>query len=326
MILRVSTINQAYTREAFGMRRTQHKQQIGFTLVELITTLAVIAILLAFLIPALTAVQKTAMNVKQKAQFHTISLGLESFHQDNGYYPPSQYTGHGYYSAAERLAEAIIGQDGLGFHPSSRFTTNALADLDGDGDGEPLYQSHPNFATDSYYTGANAGNVALNLQLRTGPYLELEGANAVQIQHIYGDNTVMRMDSFVLVDMFKIKPLGTGRQTGMPILYYRADPTKVGHSAADEFAIENSTYNVRDALHVFNATTKGIAGLYVPFISTTVFHPMAANPQAFYNATVNPSFTAPLRPYRAESFILHSAGPDGLYGTIDDIFNFDSGK
>lgn len=312
------------------MRRAHDKKRIGFTLVELITTIAVIAILMAFLIPALTAVQKTALTVKQRAQFHTIGLGLEAFNQDNGYYPPSSYAGYGYYTAAERLAEAMIGQDGLGFHPSSTFKAYGIADLDGDGDGEPLYRNHPNFNTDTYYTG-NAGNVELNLQARTGPYLELEGANAVQLMHIYTDNTSvigdLRPDSRVLVDMFsKVKHLGTGKQTGMPILYYRADSSKVGHSAA---TMDASTYNVGDALYVFNATTKGIAGLPVPFIGPGSVHPMAANAdghQLFYNATANPNFSNPLRPYRAESFILHSAGPDGLYGTTDDIFNFDSGK
>jgi prepilin-type N-terminal cleavage/methylation domain-containing protein len=312
------------------MRRAEHNNRIGFTLVELITTLAVIAILMAFLIPALTAVQKTAVTVRQKAQFHTISLGLEAFNQDNGYYPPSAYVSspvNTYYTASERLAEAMIGQDGLGFHPSSRFTTTALADLNGDGQPEPLYRNYANFENFAYYQ--LPGNMEANLKIRTGPYLELEGANAVQLQHIYGTAVIgsLRADSLVLVDMFsKVKHLGTGKQTGMPILYYRADSSKVGHSAANDLAIENSTYNVRDALYVYNLSNNGIARLPVPFIGPGSIHPMADNPQLFYNATINPNFNNPQRPYRAESFILHSAGPDGLYGTTDDIFNFDSGK
>jgi len=43
----------------------------------------------------------------------------------------------------------------------------------------------------------------------------------------------------------------------------------------------------------------------------------------FYDQTQNTNFVSPPRPYRADSFILHSAGPDGLYGTVDDVFNFD---
>jgi hypothetical protein len=37
----------------------------------------------------------------------------------------------------------------------------------------------------------------------------------------------------------------------------------------------------------------------------------------------NPNFTSPPRPYKNDSFILQCAGPDALYGTQDDIFNFD---
>ena len=37
---------------------------------------------------------------------------------------------------------------------------------------------------------------------------------------------------------------------------------------------------------------------------------------------LNKQVTTIKRPYRAGSFILVSAGKDGLYGTADDIFNF----
>jgi len=37
-------------------------------------------------------------------------------------------------------------------------------------------------------------------------------------------------------------------------------------------------------------------------------------------------FDIPPRPYRSDSFILLSAGPDGLYGTGDDVFNFDEAE
>jgi len=37
---------------------------------------------------------------------------------------------------------------------------------------------------------------------------------------------------------------------------------------------------------------------------------------------LNPNINVLKRPYRADSFILLSAGPDALYGTPDDILNF----
>ena len=63
----------------------------AFTLVEILTTMVIIGILLAVLIPALNQVNKSAMNVKQKAQFHTLEMGLETFRTDTGDYPSSYF-------------------------------------------------------------------------------------------------------------------------------------------------------------------------------------------------------------------------------------------
>lgn len=301
------------------MKRAKSKKWTGFTLVELLTTLAVVGILLALLIPALTAVQKTAINVKQKAQFHTIGLGLEAFRSDRGDYPPSEYgSNYGLYTASQRLAEAMVGQDGLGFHSDSVFNENGYYA------GMPLYRNDPQFET--FYPDDVSKQA--NLNARVGPYLELESANAVQLGSIYGTGTgldSLRPDSFVLVDMFrKVKHLGTGKQIGMPILYYRANKTRVDHNAANP---DGSTYNVLDSIVTSTAAT-GIVSQDVPFAPADTKHPLSAtaNFPLFYNAIANPNFNNPVRPYRAESFILHSAGPDGLYGTIDDVFNFDSEK
>jgi len=53
---------------------------------------------------------------------------------------------------------------------------------------------------------------------------------------------------------------------------------------------------------------------------------MRSNYTLFYSRIRNPNFTSPDRPYRSESFILQSAGYDGLFGTADDVYNFDEGK
>jgi hypothetical protein len=45
-------------------------------------------------------------------------------------------------------------------------------------------------------------------------------------------------------------------------------------------------------------------------------------PVLFYKETWNQNVQVPgNRPYRADSYILMSAGFDGLYGTKDDVFN-----
>jgi len=64
-----------------------------------------------------------------------------------------------------------------------------------------------------------------------------------------------------------------------------------------------------------------------PPFDSSLKHPLSIKAPAcfkiFYERTWNKNFTAPNRPYNADTFILHSAGLDGLYGTADDVFNFD---
>ena len=43
----------------------------------------------------------------------------------------------------------------------------------------------------------------------------------------------------------------------------------------------------------------------------------------FEKMIVNENLTTIRRPYRADSYILISAGKDGDFGTADDVFNFD---
>jgi hypothetical protein len=51
-------------------------------------------------------------------------------------------------------------------------------------------------------------------------------------------------------------------------------------------------------------------------------HPLA-DPKRFYMDTQSDKIVTKSRPYNADRFILISAGKDGLYGTADDICNFD---
>jgi hypothetical protein len=46
------------------------------------------------------------------------------------------------------------------------------------------------------------------------------------------------------------------------------------------------------------------------------------HPLDFYSYIRDPKVLARAWPYRPDSYILISAGPDGLYGTNDDIRNF----
>lgn len=295
----------------------------GFTLVELMVVLLVIGVLLTLLLPALNMVKNGTQRVRQKAQFHTIEVGLEGYRSEFGDYPPSYgpypaLTGAQpevyYYYGAQRLAEALMGRDGFGFHPKSQFRRDGLGDMNGDGvinNDETVYHAGTDLAI-----GAFTETSQQNLKARKGPYVELENANAIRLE-AYGtlytgfDPTG---ETYVFADQFRIiKSVLDSKRIGMPILYYKANTSNFDHTSTG--AITQPTDNVymaTDNLDFYNYGT----------------HPMAAGLAGWFDKTRNPAFpmTPYPRPYRHDSFILHSAGPDGLYGSEDDIFNFDASE
>jgi prepilin-type N-terminal cleavage/methylation domain-containing protein len=310
------------------------KQIHGFTLLEILTAMAVVAIMIGLLIPAIGAVQKMAQTVKQKSQFNAIEMALEAFRTDWGEdYPPSSYTRNGDpaptsyvsdgYCGAQKLAEAIIGMDGFGFHPKSQWRSDGLQDTDGNGTGDvPLYIGAAGYAA---LTPTEKDE---NIKARKGPYLELEKANAVKINSLYlpGHDVFSALagNTFVLCDMFgTAKNLSTSKKTGMPILYFRADTNNILHEPTTLGIFPwasgaNSTSP--DAIYNVNENS--------PFLNYSppwgnISHPMGLDRSLFYKRIWNPNFTSPQRPYRAQSFIMLSAGADGLYGTLDDVYNID---
>jgi len=114
----------------------------------------------------------------------------------------------------------------------------------------------------------------------------------------------------------------------MPVLYYKANTTNLFHIPSllpQDLArnIYNSLDNQMlidlglpwDPFHTHPLATTG--GLPTPDEEPT-------EPRKFYDQTRNPDFDALNgRPYKADSFILMSAGFDGLYGTKDDVFDFE---
>ena len=113
----------------------------GFTIVELLTVMGVIAILIGLLVPALNQVKDYAKQIQQGAQFHSIEVALDLYKAEFGEYPASSdnldeynpannavvringnpITDTNYYCGANKLAEALVGLDFLGFHPKSQF-------------------------------------------------------------------------------------------------------------------------------------------------------------------------------------------------------------
>jgi len=272
------------------------RKRTGFTIVELLAALGIIALMVGLLIPALSMVRNTAKETKQKAQFATIELALTAFKNDYGDYPGSDWALVGDYCGAQKLAEALVGWDLLGFHPKSDFRSNGRND-----DGEFIYDA----------------NNPIFFDQRRSPYLELATFDAFRLGNIsirnpglFFDTRPLAPNTFVLCDVFGEKKImlsnGKTVRAGAPILYYRANTS--GKTIREIYNVQDN-----DAIVLIKERSDGR------------IHPLADTRNQyldFYDYIRDPKISARPWPYRPDSYILISAGVDGLYGTGDDIRNF----
>ena len=294
------------------------KTKPAFTIVELLTVMSIIVILIGLLVPALTRVKRYARLVRQKAQFHSIGVALDLFSSEYDGYPDSDQDDEEdlQYCGAMKLAEAMVGQDFKGFHPNSRFRRDGL---DGPG-GADLYPGK-DLPTAPLYRA--------NLKSRH-MYLQLENANAYTLDTIYALADIAAIgfepNDVVLCDVYnRVKSKKTAKGIGMPILYYKADPSKLQHEyIVDPDVREAScTYDSGDNQALINMELPWAPGYVHPMAGAgTTSTGAAAAPSIFSQETLNPKIPTKDRPYRADSYLLLSAGFDGEYGTSDDIWNF----
>jgi type II secretory pathway pseudopilin PulG len=291
----------------------QSNRKAAFTIVELLTVMSIIVILIGLLVPALNKVKQYAYDVKQQAQFHSIDAAIELFNSEFDGYPPSDAVDPDQvqYCGAMKLCEAMMGRDLMGFHPDSIFRSNGMGSS-----GIDLY---PPQSTGIAYTNS--------LSARKGPYLPLENANAFQLMDLYKETGLFAGENFVLCDVFRrVTHLQSGQKVGMPILYYKANTANTQHDINNPKNSQN-IYDYRD--------NNELVRLGKPFDPPPNGgpHRLAVDPSSpeegyrFYMNTTNEKVLATaraaVRPYRADTYILISAGSDGEYGTPDDISNFD---
>ncbi|MHC4113921.1 MAG: prepilin-type N-terminal cleavage/methylation domain-containing protein [Planctomycetota bacterium] len=306
----------------------------GFTIVELLVVFGIIVLVAGILLPSFTMVRRSAKEVKQKAQLTAISLGLTAFKNDFGDYPESSFEEPApleFYCGAQKLAEALVGWDLMGFHPDSAWR------IDG-------YDGVVPGGNSTYDPDRIRGEDSL--KERKGYYLELETANVFRI----GSNPIERNGLFnlfseqtwnthVICDVYGVRRIIIRNEVfhaGAPILYYRANTSSKNMTDPD---LRRRIYNAGDNGPIINLgrlTRDGSPGRshYRPGIDThyDLNNENADDYQGFtlyindYRVVSNPldplDPTARPWPCRPDSYLLISAGLDGLYGTADDITNF----
>lgn len=294
-------------------------------MIEILVVVGIIALLTGMLVPALNMVRKSAKDVKQKAQFTAIELGLAAFKSDYGDYPPSSWWNPAVpnspqnYCGAQKLAEAMLGWDLLGFHPDSAWRADGLDAANGPG----TYNPNPQ------------GPGAVSLERRRDRYIDMDAANVFRLgvvpgqwDGLFGDSSPLAANTYVLCDVFTIPERRIQRSDGKmvspgtPILYYRANPASKMMNWTDADGPERSIYCARDNVPLVNLGRVADGVKPLPMRRRHRWDSTLVNLDVFYNFIRDPKVDARFWPQRPDSYILISAGADGLYGTDDDICNF----
>jgi len=321
----------------------------AFTLIELLTVMAIITLLIGILTPALGAARDRARSTAVRAQLNAMSVGLESFYGDEQKYVPSNpfyfardpanptgnelttewevMVGSAPLQGAHLLVDALVGRDFLGYDakPGNPSATPPYDRWDAQND-----RRSPYIPAD----GVDVTSIDKPPEDGFGK-VPVTGPNNTQ-SHPIIDNVLCR----VFRDKF-----------GWPILYYRANPSANQNTPIIQTNITSNVgdgvYDGRDNEAFTSYDTTNCVGEGLPpsnlahricdanrALSTASYANTITLRNRFaefirslrgstYNTQLNPSPIVWPRPVKADRFILLSAGKDGIYGTLDDVANFD---
>ena len=327
--------------------KTQTKNKSGFTLIELLVVIAVISMLISLLVVGMAKTRIISMNLRQKSVFHAMEIGLELFSKDFDGYPESKVlpdqNSANQICGAQHLLEALIGRDEKGVEPKTNWYAPDATLYEPPAPNNPLTQTGY-----GYYDSTNQKSMGR----RKGPYTELKqigiwtvhelwqgnnGTSNIYDSQAAGVNYAKRAPVFTdTFQKFKVA-LSSGEtiRVGMPILYFKANRAAPQQFRLDRTA-QNEVVNPVDAdmprwtyNYLDNRAVVRLPSL--DDMSLAAEHYVNPNdasktkPQVFYEQITQRS--EPGRPYfkpfNADTYLLISAGWDGLYGTKDDITNME---
>lgn len=326
----------------------------AFSLIELLTVVAIISLLIAILVPSLAAARDQARRTKVASLLSAIDRGLEMFAADFGQYPDSSNP-----TGKHLRTDPIVGWpdvDGSGIPPidnvrltGAHWLARAMAghdlngvDAAGHGVGNGRYSSltYNSLLNPDPNTGRPGTHAA-----RKGPYLD--------IKFFARDNDREKfpgpIDTSNAKNTFRFQPtkrmLVYDESFGSPVLYYRANTKacnpfcrtgrgddRMGSPSGDQLGMychqDNSKIAGDDQWQELNygwdfAGTGQRQRLYTFGVQTGQ---RDVEPGSFIAYMQNPAAPGNLiTPHHPDRFILVTAGKDGLFGTDDDVNNFKNG-
>lgn len=314
------------------MRSWRKRKSYGFTLIELLVVISIITLLVGIMSSGIHKMAVHARSLKQKSQLKTFTTGLEFFEKRYGILPESAKVNDGmsgeFVTGAHHLAEALIGRDERGFDSKSWWHYSDAKTSDKEDSISDLYRNPDSSDADGVIDKSS-------MKRRIGPFVNLDDVGAFTIEEIYGSGTGLHSGSEewnrapVFTDVFGAKKIelanGEKVKVGSPILYYKAKEGVMLHKRdavlGDYANINTWVYNFDDNLAITGdqdlSSGSGLPGHKGESADNVL------TITKFYEMITNPKSSVYERPYNAKSYLLISAGFDGIYGTRDDVTNFD---
>lgn len=154
------------------------REEGGFTLVELLVVMSILAVLAAVVIPTVTGVNTSARNVAQPNDLSNIQTSITNFNADSGNWPTrAPYSGSAWAAGARPTVAYSVTAGAI-----VTFTVNSIANLNWDAS-QSVAGTTKVFFPD--YVGSKPKHVSdtitVNAGATAGPYIVIKGATTYTV-------------------------------------------------------------------------------------------------------------------------------------------------